>query len=140
MRSEVEARFREQLERLLTQMDLVPREEFDAMKAVAVAAREGQEALSAQVAVLEERLAALEAGQKKEAAKPAARPAAAPSGAHGELTKGDGCRGCLFPRLSYTAFSRRAGFPWNPLLHRGIFWRSEARRVGNAGVRTCLYP
>src|SRR3546814_10969963 len=40
MRSEVEARFREQLERLLTQMDLVPREEFDAMQAVAVAARE----------------------------------------------------------------------------------------------------
>ncbi|HEY9549891.1 MAG TPA: accessory factor UbiK family protein [Kiloniellaceae bacterium] len=90
MRSEVEARFREQLERLLTQMDLVPREEFDAMKAVAVAAREGQEALSAQVAVLEERLAALEAGQKKAAVKPAARPAATPSGGHGELPKGDG--------------------------------------------------
>src|SRR3546814_10020450 len=40
MRSEVEARFREQLERLLTQMDLVPREEFDAMAAVATAARD----------------------------------------------------------------------------------------------------
>src|SRR3546814_11468710 len=60
MRSEVEARFREQLERLLTQMDLVPREEFDAMAAVATAAREGQEALAAQVAALEQRLATLE--------------------------------------------------------------------------------
>src|SRR3546814_16221563 len=104
MRSEVEARFREQLERLLTQMDLVPREEFDAMKAVAVAAREGQEALSAKVAVLEERLAALEAGQKQATAKPAARPAATPSGGHGEVPKGDGCRGRIFPRLSSTAF------------------------------------
>ena len=39
LRGEVEARFREQLERLLNQMDLVPREEFDAMAAVAAAAR-----------------------------------------------------------------------------------------------------
>ena len=60
MRSEVEARFREQLERLLSQMDLVPREEFDAMAAVAAAARDEQETLSAQVAALEKRLEALE--------------------------------------------------------------------------------
>lgn len=86
MRSEVEARFREQLERLLTQMDLVPREEFDAMKAVAVAAREGQEALAAQVAVLEERLAVLETAQKKVAPKPAKKP----TGGHGEPPAGDG--------------------------------------------------
>lgn len=67
VRGEVEARIREQLERLLTQMDVVPREEFDAMKAVAVAAREEQEALSAKVAALETRLAALEAAAKKTA-------------------------------------------------------------------------
>jgi BMFP domain-containing protein YqiC len=72
MRSEVEARFREQLERLLAQMDVVPREEFDAMKAVAVAAREAQEELSAQVAALEKRLAALERTQAAAARKPAA--------------------------------------------------------------------
>lgn len=89
MRSEVEARFREQLERLLTQMDLVPREEFDAMAAVAAAAREGQETLAAQVAALEQRVAALEAGPKR-AAKPAAKAAATPSGGHGELPPGDG--------------------------------------------------
>ncbi|MEQ8355141.1 MAG: accessory factor UbiK family protein [Kiloniellaceae bacterium] len=64
MRAEVEARFREQMERLLTQMDLVPRDEFDAMKAVAVAAREAQESLSGQVAALEQRLADLEAASK----------------------------------------------------------------------------
>lgn len=66
LRDEVEARFREQLERLLNQMDLVPREEFDAVRAVAVKAREEQEALSAQVAALERRLAALESARKAE--------------------------------------------------------------------------
>ena len=74
MRGEVEARFREQLERLLSQMDLVPREEFDAMKAVAVAAREGQETLAGQVAALEQRIAALEAAQES-ASKPAPKKA-----------------------------------------------------------------
>ena len=72
MRGEVEARLREQLERLLSQMDLVPREEFDAMKAVAVAAREEQEALTGKLAALEARLAALEAapaGGKKSGSK-----------------------------------------------------------------------
>lgn len=82
MRGEVEARFREQLERLLAQMDLVPREEFDAMKAVAIAAREGQETLAAQMAELQERLAALEAAGK-------AAPKQAPA-AHPEPPVGDG--------------------------------------------------
>jgi BMFP domain-containing protein YqiC len=85
MRSEVEALFREQMERLLTQMDLVPREEFDAMAAVAAAAREGQETLAAQVAALEQRIAALEAAQKK----PAKASAKAAAG-HGEIPPGDG--------------------------------------------------
>ncbi len=68
MRGEVEARIREQLERLLAQMELVPREEFDAIKAVAVTAREEQEALAAKLSALEERLAALEA-QKPQTGK-----------------------------------------------------------------------
>jgi len=80
MRGEVEARFREQLERILTQMDLVPREEFDAMKAVAIAAREAQEALGEQVAALTKRLEALEAGQKAAAKKPAAGKGSPPQG------------------------------------------------------------
>lgn len=85
MRSEVEARFREQLERLLAQMDLVPREEFDAMTAVAVAAREGQEALAEQVAALEQRLADLEADRDS------ARKAPKKSGdAKGKAAQGDG--------------------------------------------------
>ncbi|MGD1878390.1 MAG: accessory factor UbiK family protein [Kiloniellaceae bacterium] len=86
MRTEVEARFREQMERLLAQMDLVPREEFDAMAAVAGAAREGQEALAAQAAALERRLADLEAAGRKAPQK--ATPPATPPKGGGE--EGDG--------------------------------------------------
>ena len=53
MRAEVEARLREQFERVLSQLDLVTREEFDAVKAMAVKAREEQEALAARLAKLE---------------------------------------------------------------------------------------
>ncbi len=89
MRAEVEARFREQMERLLSQMDLVPREEFDAMAAVAVAAREGQEALAEQVAALEKRLAALEAAQKS-SQKASGKAVAKAAGKAGEPPAGDG--------------------------------------------------
>lgn len=79
MRSEVEARIREQLERLLAQMDLVSREEFEVMKAVAVTAREEQEALTARLATLEARLTALESaprgGTAAKAKAPGKRPA-----------------------------------------------------------------
>jgi len=58
MRSEIEARLREQFERILGQMDLVTREEFDAVKAMAAKAREEQEDLEARVVALEAQLAA----------------------------------------------------------------------------------
>lgn len=78
MKDEAEAAFRQRLERILVDMDLVPRDEFDAMAAVARKAREEQETLSAKVADLEARLAKLEAGGKKARAKKAAakKPAA----------------------------------------------------------------
>ncbi len=53
VRGEVEARVREQLERILAQMDLVPREEFEVVKAMAAKARSEQEELTARVAQLE---------------------------------------------------------------------------------------
>ncbi len=55
MRAELEARLRDQFERVLSGMDLVTREEFDAVKAMAAKARAEQEDLAL-------RLAALEAG------------------------------------------------------------------------------
>lgn len=58
VREEIETRVRERIERLLADMDLVPREEFEAVKAMAQKARIEQETLAAKVAELEERLAA----------------------------------------------------------------------------------
>jgi len=69
VRSEVEARLREQFERLLAGMDLVDRDEFEAVKAMAAKARAEQEGLAARLAALEARLAA--AGAPEAAANPA---------------------------------------------------------------------
>lgn len=54
MREEVEARLRQEFQRILAGMDLVTREEFEVVRAMAAKAREEQERLA-------ERLAALEA-------------------------------------------------------------------------------
>jgi BMFP domain-containing protein YqiC len=59
VRGEIEARFRDQLERILTGMDLVSREEFEAVKAMAAKAREEQELLHRRIEALEARLAEL---------------------------------------------------------------------------------
>jgi BMFP domain-containing protein YqiC len=61
VRGEIEARLRDQLERVLAGMDLVSREEFEAVKAMAGKAREEQEVLLRRVEALEARLAAFEA-------------------------------------------------------------------------------
>jgi len=58
VREDVEARLRQQFERILAGMDLVTREEFEVVRAMAQAAREEQERLAARVAALEARLAA----------------------------------------------------------------------------------
>ena len=57
VRGEIEARFRDQLERILAGMDLVSREEFEAVKAMAARARDEQEILLQRIAELETRLA-----------------------------------------------------------------------------------
>jgi BMFP domain-containing protein YqiC len=63
VKTEVEARLREQLEKVLAGMDLVSRDEFEAVKAMAAKARSEQEDLANRVADLESRLAALSAGE-----------------------------------------------------------------------------
>ena len=70
VRSEVETRIREQLERVLAGMDLVSRDEFEAVKAMAAKARSEQEDLQRQLAGLESQLAALAA--PKTGSRPAA--------------------------------------------------------------------
>jgi BMFP domain-containing protein YqiC len=62
---------REHFKETLGGMDFVSREEFDAVKAMAAAAREEAEALKQRVAALE---ASLGAGAAKAAAKPRAKP------------------------------------------------------------------
>jgi len=56
VKNEVEARLRQQFERILAGMDLVRREEFDAVKAMAAKARSEQEDLAARLAALEAKL------------------------------------------------------------------------------------
>ena len=56
VRDEAETAIRAQLERFIGDMDLVPREEFDAVKAMAVAARDENDRLAARLAVVEEKL------------------------------------------------------------------------------------
>jgi BMFP domain-containing protein YqiC len=56
LKHEIDTRVREQFERILGRMDLVTREEFEVVKAIAAKARSEQEALAARVAALEARL------------------------------------------------------------------------------------
>jgi BMFP domain-containing protein YqiC len=82
VRNEIEDLIKQRLDRLLADMDLVPREDFEAVKAVAEKARREQELLEGRVAALEAALAeskprrssgakAAPAKRRKAAAKPA---------------------------------------------------------------------
>lgn len=66
VREEVEARLRQQFERILAGMDLVTREEFEVVRAMAQAAREEQERLAARLAALEGALAGAQGRRPKE--------------------------------------------------------------------------
>ena len=68
VRREFETLFRSQAERILRDLDVVQREEFEAVKDMARLAREENEALKARIAALEARLA----GSNSPAAPPAA--------------------------------------------------------------------
>jgi BMFP domain-containing protein YqiC len=60
MRRDFETLMRSQGERILRDMDVVQREEFEAVREMAVKAREENERLAVRVAALEAELAALE--------------------------------------------------------------------------------
>lgn len=57
VRQEVESVVRGQAERVLNELDVVQREEFEAVKAMAQKAREENERLKVRIAVLESKLA-----------------------------------------------------------------------------------
>ncbi len=81
VKGEIEAMVSQRMERFLADMDVVPRDEFETIKAVAVKARAEQEKLEKRVARLEARRAAKPAsrGKSKAAAKPAAKTRAKPA-------------------------------------------------------------
>lgn len=53
LKAEVDLLVRQRMEKLVADMDLVPREEFDAVKAMAAKARAENELLAARIAALE---------------------------------------------------------------------------------------
>ena len=57
VRREFDTLFRSQAERILRELDVVPREEFDAVKEMAALAREENEALKARLDALEAKVA-----------------------------------------------------------------------------------
>jgi BMFP domain-containing protein YqiC len=70
VRSEVEIRLKQQFKKILGEMNLVPREEFDAVKAMATKARTEQLSLEKRVVALE---AALAGTGKKASRSPGSR-------------------------------------------------------------------
>jgi BMFP domain-containing protein YqiC len=58
---EVETAFKSQAERWLNSMDIVKREEFEAVREMAIKAREENDTLSARIAELEAKVASLKA-------------------------------------------------------------------------------
>ncbi|TAM94910.1 MAG: accessory factor UbiK family protein [Rhizobiaceae bacterium] len=75
VRREMETIFRTQAERILNSMDVVQREEFEAMRDMAAKARSENTSLAKKIDALEERIALLEASKATEAAgKPPSSP------------------------------------------------------------------
>lgn len=70
VRDEAETAIRAQLERFMGDMDLVTRDEFEAVKEMAVTARDENDRLAARIAVLEEKLGI--AAEKEDDAAPEA--------------------------------------------------------------------
>jgi len=56
LRNEIDTFVRQRLEKLVADMDFVPREEFEAVKAMAAKARSENELLSARIAELEKKV------------------------------------------------------------------------------------
>ena len=85
VKGEIEALVHQRLERVLLDMDLVPRDEFDAVKAMAAKARAEQEKLEARLARLEGKAPAKP--RTKPRTKPRAKAATKKAAKAGKATK-----------------------------------------------------
>jgi BMFP domain-containing protein YqiC len=72
VRREVETAFKGQAEKILNSMDVVQREEFEAMREMAIKARAEAKRLATRIDALEARIAELSGAKAAEAASPAA--------------------------------------------------------------------
>jgi BMFP domain-containing protein YqiC len=72
VRREVETAFKGQAEKILNSMDVVQREEFDAMREMAIKSRAEAKRLAARIDALEARIAELSGANAAAAASPAA--------------------------------------------------------------------
>lgn len=73
MKDEIDVLVRQRIERFLADADLVARDEFDAVKAMAAKAREENDALAARIDALEAQLAKATAPKRAPARKSAAK-------------------------------------------------------------------
>jgi BMFP domain-containing protein YqiC len=80
VRREAETAFRSQAERWIADLDLVRRDEFDAVRELASKAKAENEVLTARIAELEARLEAAPANKPRAAAKTTKKAATAASG------------------------------------------------------------
>jgi len=70
IKGEIEALVRQQIERFIAEADMVPRDEFDAVKAMAAKARGEQEKLEKRIGQLEAKLGVKSATKRRAKAKP----------------------------------------------------------------------
>ena len=75
VRNELDTLVKSQVERVLGDLDVVQREEFEAVRAMAQKAREENDTLSARIAELESKLTETAKPKKTAAKKPAKKPA-----------------------------------------------------------------
>jgi BMFP domain-containing protein YqiC len=87
VRREVETAFRSQAERMLNSMDIVQREEFEAVRDMAAKARAENEKLAARIAELEAKLAGKTAKPAAATAKSASSATKSASSARGRAKK-----------------------------------------------------
>ena len=141
VRREFDTMLRHQAERILGDLDVVKREEFEAVKEMARLAREENEVLKARIAALEAKLEAKAESSRRKPSLPPAPEKARPARVNPSPPRGVRPGFLVFgARHRYTAASLRFQHPWRHaagekpfnygLKHEGL---SHGDRQGNQG-------
>jgi len=102
VREEAESMVRARVDEAIRKLDLVKRDDLDAVQEMAANARAGQEAAEARLAAMEARLAALESAGRAAPTKPEIDPSevGASEVAPGTMVPGSGAPGSVMPPAS----------------------------------------